>query len=160
MRCLSAGLTWLIHEINIKGQYKNVYVNNRLTPEIELDILMKNLKDSNLAPPLPNHRTRADWIREQVTHRTAARWAHEPRIRPAQDGLLIYQSPEDNEFRTVVPEPLQTPLIQWKHKNMCHMSTKKVCNALKKNFYFTNMYQKCKQVIDDTALSAISSRRA
>ena len=156
---LSAGLTWLIHGINIKGQYKNVYVNNRITPEIELDLLMKHLKDSNLAPPLPNHKTRADWIREQVTHRTAARWAHEPRIRPAQDGLLMYQSPEENEFRTVVPEPLQTPLIQWKHKNMCHMSIKKVCNSLKKNFYFGNMYQKCKQVIDDCALCNLLKAR-
>lgn len=156
---LSAGLTWLIHRINIKGQYKHIYVNNRITPEIELDLLMKNLKDSNLAPPLPNHRTRADWIREQVTHGTAAHWAHEPRIRPAQDGLLVYHSPEDDEYRTVVPQPLQTPLILWKHKNMCHMSTKKVCNALKKNFFFGNMYQKCKQVIDDCALCNLLKAR-
>ena len=35
---LSAGLTWLIHVIEIKGQFKSIYVNNRLTPEIELDL--------------------------------------------------------------------------------------------------------------------------
>ena len=156
---LSTGLTWLIHGIDIEGHYKSVYVNNRLTPEIELDVLMKNLKDSNLSPPLPNHRTRADWIQAQVTHNTAARWAHEPRIRPAQDGLLVYHSPEQDEYRTVVPEPLQTPLIQWKHKNMCHMSTKKVHNALKKHFYFENMYQKCKQVVDDCALCNLLKAR-
>ena len=139
--------------------YDYTHVNNRITPEIELDILMRNLKDSNLAPPLPEHRTRADWIREQGTHGTAARWAHEARIRPAQDGLLVYHAPENDEYRTVVPEPLQTPLIQWKHKNMCHMSTKKVCNALKTNFFFDNMYQKCKQVIDNCALCNLLKAR-
>ena len=115
---LSAQLTWVIHGIDIQGQYKNVYLNNRVTPEIDLDQLRQHLNDSNLAPPLPDHRTRNDWITEQVRHRTADLWAHEPHVRPAQDGLLMYQSPEEGMFRTIVPEPLQTPLIQWKHKHV------------------------------------------
>ena len=93
-----------------------------------------------MTPPLPDHRSRADWIAEQVKHRTADLWAHEPNVRPAQDGLLMYQS--QDKFLTVVPEPLQTPLILWKHKNMCHMSARKVYNTLKKSFYFRNMHTK------------------
>ena len=156
---LSAQLTWIIHGINIKGQYKNVYVNNRVTPEIDLQQLMRNLKDSNLTPPLPDHRSRQDWIDEQVRHRTSALWAHEPRVGPAQDGLLMYRSPQNDTLLTVVPEPLQTPLIEWKHKQMCHMSTKKVYNELKKKFFFNNMHQKCKQVVDDCALCNLLKAR-
>ena len=156
---LSSQLTWVIHGIDIQGQYKTVYLNNRVTPEIELNQLMDNLKDSNLTPPLPNHRTRGQWIAEQVRHRCADLWAHEPKVRPAQDGLLMYQSPEENQFRTVVPEPLQKPLIQWKHKHMCHMSPKKVYNTLKKRFFFKNMLQKCKQIIDDCALCNLLKAR-
>ena len=156
---LSAQLTWLIHGIDIQGQYKNVYLNNRVTPEIELQQLMRHLKDSNLTPPLPDHKTRNDWLQEQVNHRTAALWAHEPLVRPAQDGLMIYHSPDDGTPRTVVPEPLQTPLIQWKHRHMCHMSTGKVVNSLKKNFYFHNMHKKCKEVIDNCALCNLLKAR-
>lgn len=156
---LSAQLTWVIHGIHVQGQYKNVYLNNRVTPEIDLDQLRQHLNDSNLAPPLPHHKTREDWIAEQVRHRTADLWAHEPHVRPAQDGLLMYQSPEENMFRTVVPEPLQIPLIQWKHKHMCHMSAKKVLNSLKQRFYFKSMHRKCKEVVDACALCNLLKAR-
>ena len=64
----------------------------------------------------------------------------------------MYKDPDESEFRTVVLEPLQTPLIEWKHKNMCHMITKKVYITLKKNFFFDNMFQKCKRTVKDCAL--------
>ena len=37
---LSSNLTWLIHGITIKDNYRQVYVNDRVTPEIELNSLM------------------------------------------------------------------------------------------------------------------------
>ena len=43
---LAAGLTWLIHGIKLEDGYKQVYVNNRVTPEIELDVLTRQLADS------------------------------------------------------------------------------------------------------------------
>ena len=39
------------------------------------------------------------------------------------------------------------------------MSTKKVCNALKQRFYFQNMYQKCKAVVDNCALCNLLKAR-
>ena len=156
---LSPHLTWIIHGVDIVGQYKNVYLNNRVTPEIELQQLMRNLKDSNMTPPLPQHKHRQDWIREQVRHRTADLWAHEPRVRPAQDGLIVYHDPDQGAYRTVVPESLQTPLIQWKHKHMCHMSAGKIYNSLSKSFHFHNMRKKCKQVVDDCALCNLLKAR-
>ena len=63
---LTAGLTWLIHGISIDDNCKQVYASNRVTdptidrvtPEYELDELMKHLQDSKLTPPLPQSNTR------------------------------------------------------------------------------------------------------
>jgi hypothetical protein len=131
---LESNLTWLIHGIPIKSGYQTVYVNNRVTPEIELDALMKNLKDSNLTPPLPTCNTRADWVREQIRHRSAILWAHEPKVFPVQDGLLVYKPDSGEPYRTIVPKALQKPLIKWKHHQMCHMSGGKIFHSLKQKY--------------------------
>ena len=93
---LTPGLTWIIHGINLKGRYKQIYVNDRVTPEVELDLLMRQLADSDRTPPLPSCRTRMDWVREQHRHRCADLWAHEPKVFTVQDGLLVYE-PEPGE---------------------------------------------------------------
>ena len=64
------------------------------------------------------------------------------------DYWSITHQTTNTELSFLKHETLQTPLIQWKHKNMCHMSTKKVCNTLKK----TCTRSVNKSYIDDWAL--------
>ena len=156
---LSAGLTWLIHGIKLSGTYQQVYVNDRVTPEIELDILMKQLADSDRTPPLPACRTRADWVREQQRHRCADLWAHEPRVFTVQDGLLVYEHKEGEPYRTIVPKALQKPLVRYMHYRMCHMSAGKVFHVLKKTFHFKHMHKVCHEVVSDCALCNLLKAR-
>ena len=156
---LESNLTWLIFGIQIPGTYKQVYVNNRVTPEIELDMLMKHLRNSDLTPPLPTCRTRGDWIREQHRHHSALNWANNDRVFPVQDGLLVYQPTDEDTMRTIVPAPLQRPLIKWMHHNMCHMSAGKVYNVLKKRYHFHDMNKVCHQVVADCALCNLLKAR-
>ena len=156
---LEPNLTWLIHGITLRGDYKTIFVNNRVTPEVELDLLMKNLKDSNLTPPLPTCNTRADWIREQMRHNCAALWVHEPKVHLVQDGLLVYEPEVGGPYRTIVPRALQVPLIKWKHHQMCHMSGAKIYHSLKHKFHFENMYNTCLAVVSECALCNLLKAR-
>ena len=156
---LTPNLTWLIHNINIEGTYKQVYVNDRVTPEIELALLTEQIRNKDLTPPLPTCRNRMEWIREQQRHTCAAQYVHNPQVFPVQDGLLVYQQADGEPLRTVVPPPLQKELIEWKHHSMCHMSAKKLYNVLKKTYYFQNMNKICHEVVGDCALCNLLKTR-
>jgi len=157
---LSSNLTWLIHGIAINDNFKQVYASQRITPEVELDLLVRNLKDSNITPPLPMCNTRQDWIREQRRHRCAEQWSHDPHVFEAvQDGLLVYEPAPGEPLRTIVPGPLQVPLIEWKHHQMCHMSGKKMFHSLKKTFHFKQMHKLCLKVASDCALCNVLKAR-
>ena len=138
---LTPNLTWLIYGIKINDQYQQIYLNDRVTPEVDLDLLMKHLNDSDLTPPLPACATREEWVRKQIQHRCAEKWTSEPRVFTVQDGLLVYEPAPGEPLRTIVPVPLQIPLIKWQHYRMCHMSAGKVLNVLRKKFHFTNMHK-------------------
>ena len=156
---LTPNLTWVIHKIDINHQYQQVYVNHRITPELELNVLMEHLKNSNITPPLPTCTTRMDWIREQLRQRSAALWAHDPRVFLVQDGLLVYQPTEGETHRTIVPQALQKPLIKWQHHLMCHMTAGKIFNVLKKKFHFKHMHKICHEVVNDCALCNLLKAR-
>ena len=156
---LASGLTWIIHGITIEEPFKQVYVNNRVTPEIELDVLMKHLSNSDRTPPLPACRTRAEWVREQRRHRCADLWRHEPRVFEVQDGLLVMEPKEGDPYLTIVPKALQKPLIKWTHYRMCHMSAGKVFNVLKKRFHFKHMFKLCHEVVAECALCNLLKAR-
>ena len=156
---LAAGLTWLIHGIKLEAGYKQVYVNDRVTPEIELDVLTQQLANADRTPPLPACRTREDWVREQLRHRCADLWAHEPRVFTVQDGLLVYEPGVGEPLRTIVPRALQKSLIKYTHYSMCHMSAGKVFNVLKKRFHFEHMHKLCHEVVGDCALCNLLKAR-
>ena len=156
---LSSNLTWLIHGISIRDNYKQVYVNDRVTPEIELNSLMEHLRNTDITPPLPACRTRNEWIQAQIRHQCAAQWAHEPKVFTVQDGLLVYEPEPGEPYRTIVPVALQKPLIKWQHHNMCHMTAGKILNVLKKRFHFAHMHKVCHEVVNDCALCNLLKAR-
>ena len=164
---LSAGLTWLIHGIRVEDNCKQVYANSRVTdptidrvtPEYELNELMKHLQDSNLTPPLPQCNTRAQWIQAQKDHRCKDLWPNDKRVHTVQDDLLVFEENEGEAYRTIVPEALQEDLIKWKHHQMCHMAPKKVFNELKKRFHFNHMFKRCHEVIKRCALCNLLKAR-
>lgn len=157
---LASNLTWVIHGIPLKGvQYKQVYMTDRVTPEVELDKLMRHLRNSDLCPPLPTCRSRADWVKEQRRHKCAEIWLSDPRSWEAQDGLVAYREDDDAPLRTIVPEALQIPLIKWEHHQMCHMSAGKLYNHLKKKFFFLEMNKRCHEVVKDCALCNLLKAR-
>ena len=125
-----------MHKIPITSQYRQVYVDDRVTPEIELNVLMQQLAESDRTPPLPTCRTRADWVRAQYRDGTANDWVGDERVFTVQDELLVFQADPDAPNRTIVPQALQEPLKRYTYHNMCHMSAGKVYNVLKKNFFF------------------------
>ena len=86
-------------------------------------------------------------------------WEHEPRAFTVQDGLLVFQESEEEPLRTIVPPPLQKPLIKWEHHTMCHMSAGKLYNTLKKRFHFHNMHKLCHEVVKECALCNLLKAR-
>ena len=156
---LSTGLTWLIHGIKLNGNYKQVYSNDRVTPEIDLQALTRQLADTDRVPPLPTCRTREDWVREQIRMRTAALYADNPKVFTTQDGLLVYEPAEGLPLLTVVPMTLQKELVKYTHYSTCHMSAGKLYYHLKKRFYFKNMFNVCKEIVGDCALCNLLKAR-
>ena len=156
---LSAGLTWIIHGVTITGHYEQVFMAQRVTPEIELNRLTRHLRNKDIAPPIPPCRTRADWIRAQHRARVPDLWKPHPKAFSVQDGLWVYQHREDEPPCTIVPEALQRPLIEWEHHQMCHMSAGKLYNVLKKKFFFHNMYSLYNKVVNDCALCNLLKAR-
>ena len=158
---LSPGLTWIIHGINFSHAttIRTVYANTRVTPEFELEELVKTLKDSNLTPPLPQFSTRDKWIEAQLNHQTHRLYEHLEGVYHAPDGLLVYNENPNEPVRTIVPDALQIPLVEWQHKNLCHTGSQKVLTVLKKKFYWANMRRTCRHVVDQCALCNLLKAR-
>ena len=156
---LAQNLTWVIHGIQITEGYKQIYMAQRVTPEVELAQLTRHLRNKDIAPPIPPCRTRADWVAAQRRAHIADLWRHDPHAFAVQDGLWVYQHNQDEAPCTIVPEALQRPLIEWEHHHMCHLSAGKLHNMLKKKFFFLNMYTMCKEVVKDCALCNLLKAR-
>ena len=163
---LSPGLTWVIHGVDFSGQrhtLQTVYAGegDDVTPEIELAELVKTLRDSNPTPALPNFRTRQDWIEAQKRDRTKIKWLQDPRMHEcATDGLIMYEEFEGAPLKTVVPDDMQQALVEWKHKNLCHVGYQKVFSVLKQRFHFNRMRQMCKLVTEMCPLCNLLKARA
>ena len=167
---LDTNLTWLIHGappvrqiysqqrccwcIERQPPVRHVFEveSDRITPEPDLQNLMKTLKDTNLTPPLPLCPNRQEWIRLQREHRIPHIWAG--RAERTQDGLWFVKG-KDGAMRTIVPRTLQKPLVVWKHYNMCHMGFKKVYHELSKRFYWDNMWSICRDICQECRLCAL-----
>ena len=158
---LSPGLTWIIHGLDFtrKERIKTVHAGRRVTPDFDLEELMKHLKDSNLTPPLPEFASRQDWIAAQKKERCELIWKNEPGVYTATDGLLVLEMPAGAPLRTIVPSALQIPLATWQHRNICHLGYQKVLSVLKKKFFWKNMRRTCKHVTDDCALCNLLKAR-
>ena len=149
---LSPGLTWVIHGIDFSAQAKRiqtVYANTNVTPEYELAELVKKLKDSNLTPALPRFKTRQDWIKCQKDSKCLLMWGGTPGVHESvTDGLLVYEPKPGDPFKTIVPPEIQKDLVEWQHKNLCHVGSQKIFSTLKKRFHFKDMRRMCRHVTD------------
>ena len=158
---LSPALTWVIHGLDFskKERIRTVYANRQVTPDIDLEELMKHLKDSNMTPPLPEFASREDWIKAQEKERCALIWESEPGVHKAADGLIVLEMPKGSPLRTIVPTALHIPLATWQHRNLCHVGYQKVLSILKKKFFWKNMRRTCKHVVSDCALCNLLKAR-
>jgi len=130
---LSPGLTWLISGISFAptNRFKTVYAGPRVTPDYELEELVRILKDSNMTPPVAQFSTRDKWIEAQVNHQTHLLYDTLEGIHHTPDGLLVYEERPGAPLRTIVPDVLQIPLVEWQHKNLCHVGSQKILTVLK-----------------------------
>jgi hypothetical protein len=112
-----------------------------------------------MTPSLPEARTRADWIKEQKKHRVSMLWSGTEGVYEAQDGLLVFQEEEGAPLKTIVPSALQIPLVERKHKAMCHVGSQKVFTVLKRSFHWKNMRRTCRHVNDMCALCNLLKAR-
>ena len=159
---LSPGLTWIIHGVDFsKSQppIKTVHNMDRVTPDFDLVQLCQTLQESSMTPPLPEARTRADWIKEQKKHHIKPLWTGTEGVFQAQDGLLVYQEEEGAPLKTIVPGALQIPLVERQHKAMCHVGSQKIFSALKRSFHWKNMRRTCRHVNDMCALCNLLKAR-
>jgi hypothetical protein len=158
---LSPGLTWLISGINFAptNRFKTVYAGPRVTPEYELEELVRILKDSNMTPPVAQFSTRDKWIEAQVNHQTHLLYDTLEGIHHTPDGLLVYEERPGAPLRTIVPDALQIPLVEWQHKNLCHVGSQKILTVLKQRFYWKNMRRTCRHVTDMCALCNLLKAR-
>ena len=164
---LDPGLTWVVHGVKFDEQWKirTVYAGeategtDRVTEEFELQELVKKLRSSNLTPPLPEFSTREKWIEEQKKQRTKLLYQDVDGVYEAQDGLLVYQEHPDVPLRTIVPDSLTIPLVEWQHKNLCHVGPQKVLSTLKKRFYWKRMRRVCEHVNEQCALCNLLKAR-
>ena len=154
---LSPGLTWVIHGIDfskIKQPIRRVHQSSsRVTPEFELQELVKTLMASNMTPPLPNARTREEWVKLQKDNLTKLLWEDIDGVRQDPDGLWTF------EGKTIVPAPLQVPLTKWKHASACHVGSQKIYTMLKQRFHWKHMRRTCKHVNDTCALCNLLKAR-
>ena len=158
---LSPGLTWVIHGVNFqnKARIKTVFTNQRVTPDFELEELAKHLKNSNMTPPLAQFATRQDWIAAQKKERCRLIWGKEPGIFEALDGLLMIEHPEGSVLKTIVPSAMEIPLVEWQHRNLCHLGSQKVLSVLKKKFHWKSMRRTCRHVVERCALCNLLKAR-
>ena len=153
---LDPGLTWVIHGIDFskaKQPVRTVHQSVRVTPEFELQELVRVLKSSNMTPPLPVARTRADWIKAQKDNLTKLLWEGTEGVKQDPDGLWTF------EGKTIVPVPLQIPLVKWQHAALCHVGPQKVLTVLKQRFHWSHMRRTCKHVNDMCALCNLLKAR-
>ena len=117
---------------------RTAYANTRVTPEFELEELVKTPKDSNITPPLPQFSTRDNkWIEAKLNHQTHRLYEHLEDVYHVSDGLLVYtENQTDLSGQLLVPDAL---LVERQHKNLCHAESQKVLTVLKKRFYWDNM---------------------
>ena len=114
---------------------------------------MRVLKSSNTTPPLPIAKTREDWIEFQKDNLTKLIWQGTDGVKQDPDGLWTF------EGKTIVPDPLQIPLVKYQHASMCHVGTQKIHTALKQRFHWKNMRRTCKHVNDTCALCNLLKAR-
>ena len=169
---LGPGLTWVIHGLTFdhnggppirtvfasEGE-SDVQGTNRVTEEFELEQLVQHLKSSNLTPPLPEFSTRAKWIEEQKKYRTKLLYQDLDGVYEAPDGLLVYEEKPGAPLRTIVPDSMTIPLVEWQHKNLCHVGPQKVLTTLKARFYWKGMRRVCEHVNDMCALCNLLKAR-
>ena len=158
---LSPGLTWIIHGVDFssKTKIRTVHASKRVTPDFELDDLVKHLKDSNLTPPLPHFATRQDWIAAQKKERCALIYEGTPGVYEAADGLLVIETAPGGPLRTIVPTTMTIDLATWQHQNLCHLGYQKILSVLKKKFYWKNMRRTCQHVVKTCALCNLLKAR-
>ena len=167
---LAPGLTWIVHGVafdegsTIRTVYageaeSDVHGTDRVTEEYELQQLVKALKSSNITPPLPEFSTREKWIQEQKKHRTKLIYEGVDGVYEAPDGLLVYEDKPGAPLRTIVPDSIAIPLVQWQHKNLCHVGPQKVLHTLKARFYWKGMRRVCQYVNDMCALCNLLKAR-
>jgi len=164
---LDPGLTWVIHGLDftrakqhIRTVHRSVRQNmgvtangQRVTPEFELQELCRVLASTDMTPPLPVAKTREDWIQLQKDNLTKLMWKGVDGTKQDPDGLWTF------EGKTIVPSPLQIPLVKYQHACMCHVGTQKVHTALKQRFHWKNMRRTCKHVNDTCALCNLLKAR-
>ena len=169
---LAPGLTWIVHGLTIDRSQeplirtvfageaeRDVEGTDRVTEEYELQELVKHLKNSNLTPPLPEFSTRERWIEEQRKHRTKLLYKDMEGVYEAQDGLLVYEERPGAPLRTIVPDSMTIPLVEWQHQNLCHVGPQKILNTLKARFYWKGMRRVCEYVNDMCALCNLLKAR-
>ena len=76
----------------------------------------------------------------------------------ALDGLIMYHH-DDGRVATIVPDEMQQELVDWQHKNLCHVGSQKIFSVLKKRFHFKRMRQTCKHVTEMCALCNLLKAR-
>ena len=169
---LRPGLTWVVHGLTFDHSReplirtvfageaeRDVEGTDRVTEEFELKELVKHLKNSNLTPPLPEFSTREKWIEEQRKHRTKLIYKGMEGVYEAQDGLLVYEERPGAPLRTIVPDSITIPLVEWQHRNLCHVGPQKILNTLKKRFYWKRMRRVCEYVNNRCALCNLLKAR-
>ena len=167
---LEPGLTWIIHGLTFDEQSEirtvysaqvetEVHGTNRVTEEYDLNELVKHLKSFSLTPPLPEFSTREKWIEEQKKHKTKLQYQGTEGVYEAPDGLLVYEETPGAPLRTIVPDSIAIALVEWQHKNLCHVGPQKVLSTLKKRFYWKGMRRVCTYVNDMCALCNLLKAR-
>jgi len=153
---LSPNLTWVVHGLDFskaKQPIRTVHQGTRVTPEFELQELVRVLSASNTTPPLPIAKTREDWIEFQKDNLTKLLWQDTDGVKQDPDGLWTF------EGKTIVPQPLQIPLVKYQHASMCHVGFQKIHTVLKQRFHWKNMRRTCKHVNDTCALCNLLKAR-
>jgi len=169
---LGPGLTWVIHGVNFDQDggipIRTVFAaeaeadvrgTDRVTEEYDLQQLMQHLKSSNFTPPLPEFSTREKWILEQKKNRTKLIYKDVDGVYEAPDGLLVYEEKPGAPLRTIVPDSMTIPLVEWQHRNLCHVGPQKVLTTLKARFYWKGMRRVCQHVNDMCALCNLLKAR-
>ena len=157
------GMTWLIFGMKGVDKTKTVYTavfDENLEEEInnyqvDMENLTKNFSENDPFPGRPAWGTREEWIDHQqdVIHAYRA-----DQIWTAPDGLRYFKSKHD-KLTVIVPLQHQRALVQWHHRNLCHMSGGKLYNYLSKRYHWHFMSTYCKKLVAQCKLCNLLKRR-